>query len=259
MVVRHLTKTVHHAVYLAIDPSNPSNTAVGKTVLITGGVEGIGFAMARGYSIAGVDRIIIFRRREALRKAQAKLNAENAVMGRRIETLTYRMDIKDSKAAESVFGAIRQRLNEGWEDDEPNDVDILITCAANLIQGDTILDFDTQTYCNAYVVGNLNVIRAFLAPEISAHSLHELRWQSKDISSTRPVRRQKIIVDVSSEAYVALPGQAPYNSSTLAFTRQCNRYSSRHIKWRVSRSGYIISIRERYMRQGWESSWRRRK
>jgi NADPH:quinone reductase-like Zn-dependent oxidoreductase len=36
------TPTMHRAVYPAISPSNPSNSAAGKSILVTGASRGIG-------------------------------------------------------------------------------------------------------------------------------------------------------------------------------------------------------------------------
>jgi hypothetical protein len=44
------TKTFHHDVYAAINPTNPHLSAAGKTVLITGGGQGIGVSFAKAFS-----------------------------------------------------------------------------------------------------------------------------------------------------------------------------------------------------------------
>jgi NAD(P)-dependent dehydrogenase (short-subunit alcohol dehydrogenase family) len=217
----HLTKTVHTTGYPAIDPANPKLSASGKTVIISGGASGIGYAISQGFCIAGAARVVILaRRQEALDEAAAKLNAENAAAGRRAtEVWTFLLDVRDTTATNAVFSAIRKRLNENGA----TDADILVTSAAVLIQGKTALEFDAAGYAEAFetnVSGNLNLVRAFLAPEIPSIPYTTFDGVAKDTSAAPVPTRQKVILDVSSSAgYLSLPGQAPYAASKEAFTR----------------------------------------
>ncbi|KAF2115644.1 hypothetical protein BDV96DRAFT_574235 [Lophiotrema nucula] len=223
--IPHLTKSVHHAGYPAIDPTNPKLSASGKTVIISGGAGGIGYAIAQGFAIAGAARIIIIaRRQEALDESVASLNAESAAAGRATEVWTYLLDIRDSAAAEDVFKSIRARLNQGKLDgEEPIDADVLVTSAAELLQGKMSIEFSAEQYRGSFdtnVIGNLNLVRAFLAPEIPAIPFTGLDGIAKDTSSVPVPKRKKTILDVSSSSsYLVIPGQGPYASSKLAFTR----------------------------------------
>lgn len=60
------TKTVHRTPYSAISPSRPELSQAGRTVLITGGHVGIGFAIARAFAQAGAERIILVARRSSV-------------------------------------------------------------------------------------------------------------------------------------------------------------------------------------------------
>ncbi|KAI8723654.1 hypothetical protein NCS52_00221800 [Fusarium sp. LHS14.1] len=60
-----ITKTSHRTSYPAISPSKSSLSQAGKTVLITGGSGGIGFAIARAFGEAGAEKVIIVGRDEA--------------------------------------------------------------------------------------------------------------------------------------------------------------------------------------------------
>jgi len=225
MDVPQLTKTVHKAAYPSIDPANPKLSAAGKTIIISGGAGGIGFAIAQGFCIAGAARVIILaRRQEALDEAASKLSYENEATERRTEIWTYLLDMKDTIASEKVFNTIRARLNEGQKNgDEVVDADILILSAANLAQGKTSLEFDTAVYREAFetnVIGNLNLVRAFLAPEIPGIPFTTLGGVKKDVSSVPTPKHKKTILDISSiAAYFDLSGQGPYSTTKLAFTR----------------------------------------
>jgi FlaA1/EpsC-like NDP-sugar epimerase len=69
-----LTERLHARVYGAINPSRSCLSQAGKTVLITGGSDGIGFAIARNFGFAQADRVIITgKTREKLDAAVDKL------------------------------------------------------------------------------------------------------------------------------------------------------------------------------------------
>ncbi|KAJ4148953.1 hypothetical protein NW754_000389 [Fusarium falciforme] len=83
-------KEYRKAPYPAISPTRPELTQAGKTVLITGGNSGIGYAIARGFITASAKRVIILgRRSDVVQSATAKLaeeakqlNSETIVDGR---------------------------------------------------------------------------------------------------------------------------------------------------------------------------------
>jgi NAD(P)-dependent dehydrogenase (short-subunit alcohol dehydrogenase family) len=228
IIIPHLTKTVHSTVYPAIDPANPKLSASGKTVIISGGASGIGYAISQGFCIAGAARVVIIaRRQEALDAAATKLEAENLAAGRTTEVWTFLLDIRSTSATNAVFAAIRERLNQGATETARAggvDADILVTSAASLLQGRTALEFDPEGYGEVFetnVGGNLNLVRAFLGPEIPIIPYTTFDGIVKDTSAVpAPPTRQKVILDVSSSAaYLSLPGQAPYAASKLAFTQ----------------------------------------
>ncbi|KAK3297133.1 uncharacterized protein B0H64DRAFT_457037 [Chaetomium fimeti] len=228
--IPHLTKTVHTTGYAAIDPTNPKLSASGKTVIISGGASGIGYAIAQGFCVAGAARVVILaRRQEALDEAATKLKAENLAAGRATDVWTFLLDIRSTSATNAVFKAIRGLLNQTRDETEPMganvmDADILVTSAASLLQGRTALEFEAEGYAETFetnVGGNLNLVRAFLGPEIPSIPYTTFDGISKDTSAiAAPPTRQKVILDVSSSAaYLCLPGQAPYTASKLAFTQ----------------------------------------
>ncbi|KAK8184870.1 uncharacterized protein BKA78DRAFT_256662 [Phyllosticta capitalensis] len=187
-MIKHLTKTLHRTAYTAIDPTNPSNSATGKTIVISSGATGIGFAIAHAFVAAGASVVVLLARRaEALDEAAGKL-----------------------PATEAVFQDVRRRLNEGTlaSEDEKDaaDVDVLVTSAAYFAPHALSLDFSPDRLRESFdtnVLGNMNLVRAFLRPEMP-----HMPFQ--------PV----IVLDVSSiTTYTVVPGVSAYGSSKLAFTR----------------------------------------
>lgn len=71
------TKTVHRTPYAEISPSRPELSQAGKTVLITGGHTGIGYAIARAFAQANAERIIVVgRRSDLVTSAASRLGAQ---------------------------------------------------------------------------------------------------------------------------------------------------------------------------------------
>ncbi|KAF7562285.1 hypothetical protein G7046_g1873 [Stylonectria norvegica] len=67
----NITSTVHKESYLAISPTRPELSKIGRTVLITGGSAGIGKAIARNFVSASAANVIILARREDVLKSAA--------------------------------------------------------------------------------------------------------------------------------------------------------------------------------------------
>lgn len=221
--IRNLSQTLHHTQYPAIDPTNPLNSAAGKTIIISGGASGIGYAIAQAFSAAGAATIIIItRRQEALDEASSKLRAENEAAKRNTAVWTYQLDITDSAAIPAVFDAIRQRISADGSS-AATDADVLVTSAAYLEMGNSTLDTPADAFRGSFetnVLGNLDLVRAFLAPDTPAIPFRSLIGKVKDTAGAKAPVRQKVVLDVTSGAsYYEVPGQAAYSSSKLAFSR----------------------------------------
>jgi NAD(P)-dependent dehydrogenase (short-subunit alcohol dehydrogenase family) len=216
------TNVLHHTTYPAISPFDQNNSAAGKTVVISGGAGGIGYGIAQGFSAAGAAHVVIFaRRQDALDEATKRLIDENAEADRVTEVWPYLLDIRDSEATDRIFNAVRQRLKNRGPGER--DIDALVANAAVLTQGKTAIDFEAEDYRDAFetnVIGNLNLVRAFLALEAKAIPLTTLKGETKVTAPLKQSHQIKVILDVSTSAWIAdIPGQAPYVASKLAFIR----------------------------------------
>ncbi|ORY02449.1 hypothetical protein BCR34DRAFT_81182 [Clohesyomyces aquaticus] len=185
---------VHQAPYPAIDPTQPSLSAAGKTVLITGGATGIGFSIARNFAAAKASTIVLVARRApTLKTASAELKKKYPST----QVLTYAVDISDSDAVTALFSS-------ATSDAKNHSVDVVILSAAyipTLAQSLSIPDSEYRAAFDTNVIGNLGVVRTYLGLPAS------------------PSGFAKTVLDVSSEAaLLAYPNMSAYGISKHAFS-----------------------------------------
>jgi hypothetical protein len=100
------TRTIHRSVYPAISPTNPSNSAAGKVVLVTGGGSGLGKHIATAFNQAGAKAVIIAGRREkALREAAAELEKSGDA-----RVLWFVADVTDEVALTRAFASAAEAV-----------------------------------------------------------------------------------------------------------------------------------------------------
>ncbi|KAL8911381.1 MAG: hypothetical protein Q9171_003427 [Xanthocarpia ochracea] len=186
------TKSTHKTSYQAISPNNPSLSAKGKTIIITGGSQGIGLAICTAFAEAGASNLIIISR-------QADLLIHVMSIFKQSHPSTnvsiFPASITDPGATQRIFDSIRTDLAL-----EP---DVLVLCAASkCTQGPvlTIPEEEIQRDFDTNVTANLNWVRHFLLPE-----------------SAGKVPNRKILNVSSCSAHMTMPGRGSYGASKEAF------------------------------------------
>lgn len=164
-------------------------------MFVTGGGTGIGYAIARGFALAGASTVIITgRRSKVLRDSANKILEEIPST----QVLANPLDISNKEAVDGVFAATRKMVSTG------KDIDILVLCAAQGAPlGDALSYSPAQirAFTDTNILGNINVVRAFL------NNAETLKTSDK------------IILEVATNgAHVLYPMMSMYSISKLAFT-----------------------------------------
>lgn len=102
-------KNIRKAAYPTIDPQRPENSQAGRTVLITGGHSGIGYAISKAFISANAKRIIIFgRRADVLESAGEHLTAEAKELGSPTIVDTRSGDIAHPASVIKLFSSLKE-------------------------------------------------------------------------------------------------------------------------------------------------------
>ncbi|OHX00524.1 short chain dehydrogenase [Colletotrichum incanum] len=187
------TKTIHRKPYSTIYPSRPELSQTGRTILITGGSAGIGFAIAEGFAQAGAKRIIVLgRRRNLVEEAVSKLQKKYPD----VQFDGFPSDVDDLADTEKLW--------KGFEEDGTV-IDVLVLNAAKISSGGSIL-----------AVGRDEVWSFFTMNVRSLLDFSERFYKQKNGEG-----RQKFLVNVSTEAIHNFLKSGPwpvYSSSKNAGT-----------------------------------------
>ncbi|CEL11022.1 hypothetical protein ASPCAL14129 [Aspergillus calidoustus] len=141
--------------YEAINPHRPPLSQKGRTVIVTGGSSGIGYAISRAFAQASADRVIIVGRRPpAVTKAAASLSAElPSYQG----TFDGRVcDISSLSSIEQLWKALGE---------EGITVDVVVLNAASFSVERPVLEIGVQTLLEDYTV---NVLASYRFAQLLA-------------------------------------------------------------------------------------------
>lgn len=102
------TGSFHHDPYPTISPIRPELSQTGRSVLVTGGSDGIGLAIAKAFLHASAAKVIIIGRRQnmidkAICQLESQKSAENA------RTIGIVCDMSDPVAAEKLWTGFRDQ------------------------------------------------------------------------------------------------------------------------------------------------------
>ncbi|PKK44929.1 hypothetical protein CI102_10863 [Trichoderma harzianum] len=102
-------KNIRKAAYPTIDPKRSENSQAGRTVPITGGHSGIGYAISKAFILANAKRIIIFgRRADVLESAGKQLTAEAKELGSPTIVDTGSGDIAETASVKKLFSGLKE-------------------------------------------------------------------------------------------------------------------------------------------------------
>ncbi|KAI1811462.1 NAD(P)-binding protein [Poronia punctata] len=138
-----VTNPLHKTTYPSISPLRPELSQAGKTVLITGGNSGIGYAIAQSFIQASASKVIILGRRADVVASAAKRLEEATGEGQVVLGLSC--DIGDATAVEALW----EKLHN-----EKTIVDVLVLNASAFPAHKPLLELGTGEVWAAY---DLNV------------------------------------------------------------------------------------------------------
>jgi NAD(P)-dependent dehydrogenase (short-subunit alcohol dehydrogenase family) len=148
------TQKWHSSSYPAISPTRPELSLSGKTVVITGGGAGIGFAISKSVAKAGASRLaIVGRRAEVLSEAAASIRN---IVGDKTTVLEIVADISNKTQVDDAFAKVGKTFGL---------IDILIPNAAyftgvKLFGEESVEDWEANLKVN--VLGAYLLTSAFL-------------------------------------------------------------------------------------------------
>ena len=202
---RSFTATYRKGPYPSISPDRPALSARGKTIIVTGGHTGIGYAIATSFAAAGAANVVILGRRlHVLEDAAGNLRSVHPATTTKVHI--FAVSITDEARLHDVFEQIRRDVAEP---------DVLVTSAVYFAHAAPVLQTPGQQMSASFdtnVRGNLAVVHEFLAGGFGGADNAEAPNQMPE--------RNKTILDVSSAVtHVFLPRTGAYSASKLAFTR----------------------------------------
>lgn len=182
------THTYHKKPYAAIDPTLPALCEAGKTVVITGGSQGIGLAITNAFAVAGASHIaILARNASSIAETRAFIEKDHPAT----TVHAYSTSISEAEKVAAAFNDIRSKIGEP---------DILILCAGAVGNSNALpVQFDElSTNFEVNVKGNLIVVNEFLQAD-------------------KP-KQGKVVVNISTgAAHLLLPKRAIYGAMKEAF------------------------------------------
>lgn len=189
-VFHSFTKTPHKHTYPALSPSLPQHSAEGKTILISGGSQGIGLEIAKSFAVAKASNLVLLaRNKDALAEAKAAVEKEHST-----KVYTYAVDISDLARIAEIVNQIHQEIA---------DPDVLVLSAGILHKQLKVFDIsieDLQKSLEINCTDNFALVKAFLKQHVQS-----------------PKGKQKVIINLSSVvAHQNFPAMSAYGAGKVA-------------------------------------------
>lgn len=133
-VLTDFTSILRKEEYEAISPSRPELNQAGRTVLVTGGSDGIGLGIAKAFITASAARVIIIgRSTERLSRARKELEQVAESQGKNTHILAESCDATDKKSVDALWA--------GFKEDNIT-IDVLVLNAAKFATAQPLLEVD---------------------------------------------------------------------------------------------------------------------
>ncbi|CAM1504624.1 Fc.00g022150.m01.CDS01 [Cosmosporella sp. VM-42] len=134
----------HKDTYEAISSRRPELSQAGKTVLVTGGGVGVGYAVANSFAKAGASAIVLVgRRQEVLQSAAEKLKADYSTTNPGLKVHVRTVDVTDSESTASLWS---------WLAEKEIIIDVLILNAGKQSPLKTMLELGLKEVWEFYKV-----------------------------------------------------------------------------------------------------------
>lgn len=182
---------------MGIFSTNDKFEVEGRTVIVTGGSQGLGLAFAKQLALKGANVVIVARNVSKLRAALTEIKTQAKTPKQRFESLSYDLESPDN--APEILETVTQ-----WNGGQPPDV--ILNCAGFCIPG-----FFAST--------NIKTLRAQMDTIYwsSAYMAHAAlnKWLGQAQSTDKKTTRH-IIFTSSVVAFFPIAGYAPYSPAKAA-------------------------------------------
>ena len=132
------TDPFHRQPYPSISPTRPELSQAGRTVLVTGGAQGVGLAISKAFLQASASKVVIVSRRQATMNDGLKELESYGLADRVVSKIC---DMSDAEAAARLWADLR---------DEGTIVDVLVLNAVAPGVHPTILEAGTEEVWRDY-------------------------------------------------------------------------------------------------------------
>jgi 3-dehydrosphinganine reductase len=182
---------------MGIFSTNDKFPVEGRTVIVTGGSQGLGLEFAKQLAAKGANVVIVARNKSKLQKALAEIKTRTKSPRQRFESLSY--DLESPESAPEILDTVTQ-----WNNGEPPEV--ILNCAGFCIPG-----FFASTDVKS-LRAQMDTI--YWSCAYMAHAALNKWLDPKHSTNTK--KTHHVIFTCSTLAFFPLAGYAPYSPAKAA-------------------------------------------